>query len=862
MPQRQRWRRGPRRRALALVFSAALFVLLVTAGILKLVIPRPPPARAEAPPPFGPALTAHVVFVVIDGLRYDIATDPSRMPHLARRMRERPSGEGLSGPVSMTSAAVLAFATGQRGDVEQIVRNQGGAPVAYHSLMQSVRAAGLVTAATGERAWFSLFPGAWSMARPDPQGVAIDVDYNAEIFEATRAFLASRPRPALLVAHFVTPDHQAHAYGVFSDRYRAHMLEFDRELEKLLRELPPDTTVIVTSDHGMTDTGSHGSSTPLQRRTPFVAHGPGIVGALDRSARDRAVDQIDVPGTIAALLGVSAPAHGRGHVRVDWLDIPDEERARIACADLARLRAYAAGALGQDAPPGLGEAAACGSPASARLSSPSSAPSARERIEGAARAAAEVDRALGQTMIAGLPLGWVVPLAAMVGALALGLAALGAEGIPRAIALRGVLLALLVVAGGVLLTYGVELLPGRSSHPVRVALYVIGHAILLAAALKPRAAAALLRRDPALGAALLPGILIVTPTKHTQAEAFVLAGLIAGFVFVFGVPSEDRSLDRPLLRAIREARSKLPLEWLRDPRILRPALALLCLVALLPAGLREAEYLPRWILTRPSALLALAASAALILGLERGVRARLRGELHAAPDAIIGAVIAVASLILRRAAPAPVCLAGWIGLPALAFIALRRGRRALAELLLFASYAWVSRDAELPILAAALLFAGLVGDALGEALLDRPRAPASVLLVVTFLFAWSFVERIGVQLGLDFVHLDWGAGAFRDEGVSPARVGAALAHKHAFARIALIYAVASALPAAHRAWALRGLFAAEIMRAATLALVLYVGRDSFWTSLRAVGELPHALLAVIALALAIVAAGEAQGGLA
>jgi hypothetical protein len=843
----------PRRRALALVFSAALFVLLVTAGILRLVIPRPPPARAEAPPPFGPALTAHVVFVIIDGLRHDIATDPSRMPLLARRMRERASGEGLSGPVSMTSAAVLAFATGQRGDVEQIVRNQGGAPVAYHSLMQSVLAAGLVTAATGERAWFSLFPGAWSMARPDPQGVAIDVDYNAEIFEAARSFLASRPRPALLVAHFVTPDHQAHAYGVLSDRYRAHMLDFDRELSELLGELPPDTTVIVTSDHGMTDTGSHGSNTEIQRRTPFVAHGPGIVRALGQGARDRPVDQIDVPGTIAALLGVSAPAHGRGHVLVDWLDIPDEERARIACVDLARLRVYAESALGRDAPLEPGHTAACHARASAR-----------ERIETAARAAAEVDRVLGQTMIAGLPLGWVVPLAATFGALALALAALGAQGLPRAVALRIGIFALLLIAGGVLLTYAVELLPGRSPDLVRVALYVVGHAILLAAALHPRASAARIRRDPALGAALLPGILLVTPTKHTQAEAFVLAGLIAAYVLVLGVPSEDRALDRPLLRAIREARSRLPMDWLRDPRLLRPALALLCLLALLRAGTREAEYLPRWILTRPSALLAAAVTAILILGVERGVRARLRGEARAAPDAAIGAAIAVASLILRRMAPAPVCLAGWLGLPVAAFIALRRGRRALAELLLFASYAWVSRDAELPILAAALLFAGLVGDALGEALLDRPPAPASVLLVVTFLFAWSFVERIGVQLGLDFVHLDWGAGAFRQPGVSPARVGAALAHKHAFARIALIYAALSALPGAHRAWALRGLFAAEIMRAATLVVVLYVGRDSFWTSLRAVGELPHALLAVVALALAVAvaAAGEAQGGLA
>jgi predicted AlkP superfamily pyrophosphatase or phosphodiesterase len=85
------------------------------------------------------------------------------------------------------------------------------------------------------------------------------VDYNAEIFAAAREFLRATPRPNVTIYQFVTPDHQAHACGVFSEKYRAHIRGFDKELEALLGEIPADTTVILTSDHGAAASGTHGT---------------------------------------------------------------------------------------------------------------------------------------------------------------------------------------------------------------------------------------------------------------------------------------------------------------------------------------------------------------------------------------------------------------------------------------------------------------------------------------------------------------------------------------------------------------------------------------------------------------------------
>ena len=228
--------RRPSTRALALLLFVLLLALGVLAAGIELVIAPQPPPDVAARPPVTKALTNHLVLVVIDGLRHELAVDAEVMPHLAARMAREASGEIWASPVSMTSSAVLTYATGQRGDIDQIVNNETGRPVEYDHLVRNAKRAGLVTAFTGDRAWLKMFGDSWDRTHPDPYGVGIEVDYNAEIFEAAEGFLRESPRPNFAVFHFVTPDHQAHAYGTTSERYRAHIHAFDGLLEGLLSD--------------------------------------------------------------------------------------------------------------------------------------------------------------------------------------------------------------------------------------------------------------------------------------------------------------------------------------------------------------------------------------------------------------------------------------------------------------------------------------------------------------------------------------------------------------------------------------------------------------------------------------------------
>jgi hypothetical protein len=98
----------------------------------------------------------------------------------------------------------------------------------------------------------------------------------------------------------------------------------DEKIDGLIRSVDADTTVVITSDHAMTNRGGHGGSDAEARQTPIVMLGRGI-----RRISGLAVDQVDLTSTLAALLGVPIPAQSTGKTIHEALDISDQERERL-----------------------------------------------------------------------------------------------------------------------------------------------------------------------------------------------------------------------------------------------------------------------------------------------------------------------------------------------------------------------------------------------------------------------------------------------------------------------------------------------------------------------------------------------------
>lgn len=80
-----------------------------------------------------------------------------------------------------------------------------------------------------------------------------------------------------------------------------------REIEELFENFYEDsaTAYVFTSDHGMTNWGSHGDGSEHETNTPLIAWGAGI--KTNKQQND--VKQADIAPLLATLIGINIPVN-------------------------------------------------------------------------------------------------------------------------------------------------------------------------------------------------------------------------------------------------------------------------------------------------------------------------------------------------------------------------------------------------------------------------------------------------------------------------------------------------------------------------------------------------------------------------
>lgn len=768
-----------------------LLTLCITLGVLRASAPPPAPFNVQPGPPFSKRLAERVLLVIVDGLRYDVGTDEKRMPFFARAMATRNSGEIWAGQVSMTSSAVMALGTGQRGQLEQVILNLHAKPAEQNTWLQNAKERGLRLMTVGDPAWPQFYSKSLETYRNDPEGVAIDVDFNPQTFANVRELLAKKPD--FLVAHFVTPDHQGHAYRVTSERYTKHIHDFDRKLDALLSEVDPSFTVIVTSDHGAADSGTHGTDVAVQRKSPIYAYGPGIASP-GRSGL--VLDQLDLATTLPLLLGVSPPAHGTGRAIVEWLDESEVIRVRMACENARRVVGYAERATGpqQKIREVLGP---CQSASSDK---------ALAAAETAVRMSdAVVTRSTG--LGARATHYWVLLIAC--------LGALSVLSILPTRLHRWSPLGAAVIVVTVALVVFVERLPGVWPNVVRAALFVVGNAVLVALLLAPRWLVQSFKSYyPFTG--LLPVVLAATYPADTRPEVVAVI-VVVGLAYALFTrrllakePSHPATRNLPLLDRL----------WL-----------LVALAGVLPVALREGSTYSSLLGTELGGRLVSSVLAALFVCWFAPALRVPRKYLA------LLVVVLVTPIWVRQWVGYAIGRGAWLASIALVIYAIRRHKPAFAIVAAVAGLLWISRDFEhIPYLAT-LSVAWIIGAQLVRLSRDD-LSRGDFILSLLIGFGLMFALRMGQQDGLDFGGMDWGAAAFNDPHVSATLVGVALVYKYAVGAAMVAYALSSRLAPRAELRLLTGLCLCLIFRVISLSGMFFFAGGSFWTALRVLGDLP------------------------
>ncbi|XP_058128758.1 GPI ethanolamine phosphate transferase 1-like [Anopheles ziemanni] len=174
------------------------------------------------------------------------------------------------------------------------------------------------------------------------------------VFDRVQQFLVSDEarkevlgrKKVILFLHLLGMDTAGHVYKPHSKLFARNLMIVDRGIEAIVQLVERATgndgrtAFIFTSDHGMTDQGSHGSGDPLETETPFLAWGAGFshwktTHSLQHEQRDvleldgnqipmHQIQQADAAPLMSAVLGISVPKNSIGKLPRSMLNVSEE----------------------------------------------------------------------------------------------------------------------------------------------------------------------------------------------------------------------------------------------------------------------------------------------------------------------------------------------------------------------------------------------------------------------------------------------------------------------------------------------------------------------------------------------------------
>lgn len=269
------------------------------------------------------------IFILLDGLRYSTSRDclgymealvAGSEAQVYRVDSELPS---ISRPLYET------LMTGLPPVVHGVTSNAVVRRSNFENVFSLARKAGLVTAAAAYHWYFELynqapFTPAFRHVSDFPGDIQHGAFYWQDHYPDDHLFadaddLLRRHKPDFLLLHPMNIDDIGHKHGADSRQYR----DTTRNAGDLLARYVPQWreagyTIIVTSDHGMSNDGNHGGPHEDEATVPLYTVGADIF-TLDAAAQPR---QTELAGLICELLGLAD--HG--------LSVPNLLQPKIARA--------------------------------------------------------------------------------------------------------------------------------------------------------------------------------------------------------------------------------------------------------------------------------------------------------------------------------------------------------------------------------------------------------------------------------------------------------------------------------------------------------------------------------------------------
>ena len=324
------------RQAIIAFIIIAIPSFFITGNYIVADAPVPKEGMEENPFPDQP-LSEGVLMIVLDGGRKDMMSDDRYMPKLNERVKEGAYLEIETNPITMTASCVKEIATGVPSRPNEGLNNfhpvHPGTPDGWNLASthdgdedgEYDHQVGIL----GDYVWRDLYPDREIIPfLKHRYGHADFYDGDEEGFDTLYSWLQGNPpegydrAPNVIVAHLSGLDSVGHRYGSYgATEYEDKLLWLDDKMDIAFEQVPDNWIVIVTSDHGLTDSGQHGSDEPIIRETAGFIWGPNIA----KGAHIKDVAQRDLATLPSMILGLPLPHAISGRIPLEAFDLTEQE---------------------------------------------------------------------------------------------------------------------------------------------------------------------------------------------------------------------------------------------------------------------------------------------------------------------------------------------------------------------------------------------------------------------------------------------------------------------------------------------------------------------------------------------------------
>ncbi|XP_060806463.1 GPI ethanolamine phosphate transferase 1 [Amyelois transitella] len=162
-----------------------------------------------------------------------------------------------------------------------------------------------------------------------------------------------KQRKIIFFLHLLGTDTSGHTHKPKSPNFLSTVKFVDdgiSRIEKIIREFYNNdnkTTFLMTSDHGMTDWGSHGAGLEHETQTPYVLWGAGVKQTkqvqIDPQTNQMSfehrldINQADLSPLMATILSIPVPVNSVGQIPVDLLNLTLSDKAKAVYSNGRQL---------------------------------------------------------------------------------------------------------------------------------------------------------------------------------------------------------------------------------------------------------------------------------------------------------------------------------------------------------------------------------------------------------------------------------------------------------------------------------------------------------------------------------------------